>query len=122
MPQDPLKDHITATASLGGNPVPTDSLIGLQPSRGALSLQQAEQDLSDIQELRRSKAFTRYFLRGIRQSRDDAAKAVLEDEALTPEQRETQRVLCRELGNILAKLDNDRVAAEKIIDSGNGNS
>lgn len=74
---------------------------------------QAEQDLSDIQSLRKQPALERYLLRRLREKRDALAERILTEDAATPEQREIWRQLYLEYKSLCTMPDQDQATAEK---------
>jgi len=70
----------------------------------------AESDLVSIDRLLNSKDFVGYYLRRLEEKRDIIAREVLENDMLTPEQRESKRMLYNELGHIIDMPQNDKQA------------
>jgi hypothetical protein len=75
---------------------------------------QADQDLSDIRVLKKIPGFERYFLRRLREKRDDFAALVLDSEA-TPEQREIWRQMYQEYKTLCGMADQDEANAVKLL-------
>ena len=75
----------------------------------------AERDLSDISALKRVPGFERYFLRRLRERRDVLAAKVLDDDTISPVEREAARQAYKELKDICDMPGKDEATATRII-------
>jgi hypothetical protein len=77
----------------------------------------AERDLKDIQALRDSEAFRRYFLRRLK-DRMDRLNAAFRYDPLSHEDREVHRRLVNEYDELLKLLDQDEAACRSTLGHG----
>lgn len=80
----------------------------------AISAELAQRDLRDITELEQSEAFNRYYLRRLRQMREELDRALHEDD-MTHERREVTRCLVLQLTEILRMPSKDRAGCHRIL-------
>lgn len=75
----------------------------------------AGQRLDDIRTLRRVPSFERYLMSRLREMRDEAAARVLDDDEITPEQREAHRHAYKALKTACNMPEADEATAMKIL-------
>lgn len=80
-----------------------------------LARQRASSDLVDIDALRHQPATERYFLRRIREKRDQCAAAVLNDDQLSAQDREIQRQLYKAYEGLARMMDDDATEHQRTL-------
>ncbi len=92
-----------------------------QPTREQMEIAQFEMartDLIDIRALKRNESFNRYWMRRLRQKKDEALRALVHDE-MSPEKRETTRQLHLAYLELEKIIDRDEGSLIAQIDAGN---
>ena len=80
-------------------------------------LRRDEADAVAIERLQNSSEFVNYFLRRLEEKRQSLQFEILENDKLTPEDRNTQRLLWRQLGEIIDMPGKDRAAIRSKIEA-----
>ena len=78
-------------------------------------LRRDEADAIAIERLENSSEFRNYFIRRLEEKRQSLQFEILENDKLTPEERDTQRLLWRQLGEIIDMPGKDRAAIRSKI-------
>lgn len=87
-----------------------------QKNDAIVSLELARRDIEDIDTLRKTEAFVRYFIRRLKQRRDKAAKTQYSDEKITVEEREKMRRIAREYDDLLEMMNQDYTVCQRMIE------
>jgi hypothetical protein len=74
----------------------------------------AKRDLQDIQTLRESEAFNRYFMRRIKKRREQVMEELLKT-PLTHAELEAHRAIVNTLDDIISMADRDEVSAQRML-------
>ena len=75
----------------------------------------AERTLRHIHDLRACQAFDEYFLRRLRERREKLALQVLDEDKLTPEEREKIRQRYLEARDLLKLVEQDEAGAKNVL-------
>ncbi len=86
------------------------------------SVRQAQEDLIDIADLKKSVPFTRYWLRHLNRKRDEARKIFEEapPEKCSHEEREIQRRIIRAYTELLGMMDQHQATQAKVVQASQG--
>lgn len=81
---------------------------------------QAERTLTHINQLKECPAYGAYLVPRLKARREELAQKVLDDEKLTPEERERVRAQYKEARDVLKVVDNDQAGATKVVNAPRG--